>query len=304
MYGGNASRSSAFLAILGKTYLIYTPLFAIALPGVFLTIPRVVARALAGVKDIASKASEIESRRQGARLPVDGIPTEIAPLVIAFNGTLERLEIEFKRRQRFLIDAAHELRTPIAIMQTRIDGMPDGRERQRLLDDVARLAEAAEQLLDFERNHQAADLDETVDLVEIGRTVVADLAPLAIAGGYQICFQSETESIKRRGSPSALPRAVSNLVRNAIDHGGNRGMITVSVSRLASAGSRVSVADEGPGIAAEHRELVFEPFYRVTPRSKGAGLGLSLVKQVAANHGGEVSIESSAAGTRVTIELA
>ncbi|XKM42819.1 sensor histidine kinase [Rhizobium ruizarguesonis] len=304
MYGGNASRSSAFLAILGKTYLIYTPLLAIALPGVFLTIPRVVARALAGVKDIASKASEIEPRRQGARLPVDGIPTEIAPLVIAFNGTLERLENEFKKRQRFLIDAAHELRTPIAIMQTRIDGMPDGRERQRLLDDVARLAKAAEQLLDFERNHQAADLDETVDLVEIGRTVVADLAPLAIAGGYQICFQSETESIKRRGSPSALPRAVSNLVRNAIDHGGNRGMITVSVSRLASAGSRVSVADEGPGIAAEHRELVFEPFYRVTPRSKGAGLGLSLVKQVAANHGGEVSIESSAAGTRVTIELA
>ncbi|UWU26335.1 HAMP domain-containing histidine kinase [Rhizobium sp. WSM1274] len=304
MYGGNASRSSAFLAILGKTYLIYTPLLAIALPGVFLTIPRVVARALAGVKDIASKASEIEPRRQGARLPVDGIPTEIAPLVIAFNGTLERLENEFKKRQRFLIDAAHELRTPIAIMQTRIDGMPDGRERQRLLDDVARLAEAAEQLLDFERNHQAADLDETVDLVEIGRTVVADLAPLAIAGGYQICFQSETESIERRGSPSALPRAVSNLVRNAIDHGGNRGMITVSVSRLASAGSRVSVADEGPGIAAEHRELVFEPFYRVTPRSRGAGLGLSLVKQVAVNHGGEVSIESSAAGTRVTIELA
>ncbi|NNH64252.1 HAMP domain-containing sensor histidine kinase [Rhizobium laguerreae] len=304
MYGGNASRSSAFLAILGKTYLIYTPLLAIALPGVFLTIPRVVARALAGVKDIASKASEIEPRRQGARLPVDGIPTEIAPLVIAFNGTLERLEIELKKRQRFLIDAAHELRTPIAIMQTRIDGMPDGRERQRLLDDVARLAEAAEQLLDFERNHQAADLDETVDLVEIGRTVVADLAPLAIAGGYQICFQSETESIERRGSPSALPRAVSNLVRNAIDHGGNRGMITVSVSRLASAGSRVSVADEGPGIAAEHRELVFEPFYRVTPRSRGAGLGLSLVKQVAVNHGGEVSIESSAAGTRVTIELA
>ena len=81
-------------------------------------------------------------------------------------------------------------------------------------------------------------------------------------------------------------------------------MITVSVSRAVSGGDRISVADEGPGIPAEHRELVFEPFYRVTPRSKGAGLGLSLVRQVAENHGGEVGIESSVAGTRVTIELA
>ncbi|WP_184467392.1 sensor histidine kinase [Rhizobium esperanzae] len=303
MYGGNPSRSATFLTMLAETYPIYVPLLAIALPAVFFTVPRIVGRGLAGISDVAREAAAIEPLRQGARLPVSGIPREVSPLVTAFNDTLERLENEFRKRQRFLIDAAHELRTPIAIMQTRIDGMPDGHERQRLLGDVARLAEAAEQLLDFERNDQAADLDETVDLVGIARSVVADLAPLAIAGGYQICFQSETESLERRGSASALPRAISNLVRNAIDHGGNRGMITVSVSRSASGGGRISVADEGPGIPAEHRELVFEPFYRVTPRSKGAGLGLSLVKQVAANHGGEVGIESSAAGTRVTIEL-
>jgi signal transduction histidine kinase len=304
MYGGDPSRSATFLTMLVETYPIYVPLLAITLPAVFCAVRKIIGGALAGVSDVARKAAEIEPRRYGDRLPADGIPSEVAPLVIAFNGTLERLENEFRKRQRFLIDAAHELRTPIAIMQTRIDGMPDGRERERLLDDVARLAEAAEQLLDFERNDQAADLDETVDLVGIARTVVADLAPLAIAGGYQICFQSDAESLERRGSPSALPRAVSNLVRNAIDHGGNSGMITLSVSRTASGGGRISVADEGPGIPAEHRELVFEPFYRVTPRSKGAGLGLSLVKQVAANHGGRISIESSAAGTRMTIELA
>ncbi|CAK08461.1 MULTISPECIES: sensor histidine kinase [Rhizobium] len=302
MYGGNPSRSSTFLTMLIETYPIYIPLLAVALPAVFLAVPRIVGRALRGISDVAREAAEIEPLRQGARLPVNGIPREVSPLVTAFNGALERLETEFRKRQRFLIDAAHELRTPIAIMQTRIDGMPDGRERQRLLDDVARLAEAAEQLLDFERNDQAADLDEIVDLVDIARTVVADLAPLAITAGYQICFQSKVESLERRGSPSALPRAVSNLVRNAIDHGGNSGMITVSVS--ASGAGRISVADEGPGIPAEHRQLVFEPFYRVTPKSRGAGLGLSLVKQVAANHGGGVSIESSAAGTRVTIELA
>ncbi|PYE89941.1 sensor histidine kinase [Phyllobacterium leguminum] len=287
------------LAILARAYPIYIPLIAIALPTIFLTIPRVVRRALARVNDVVQKASQIEPRHPEARLPVEGIPKEVAPLVIAFNGTLERLETEFRKRQRFLIDAAHELRTPIAIMQTRIDGMPDGQERTRLLDDVARLAETAEQLLDFERNDQAADPHETVDLVEIARTVVAELAPLAIAAGYQIAFHSEVESSMRKGSPSALPRAIGNLVRNAIDHGGNRGTITVSVSD----DGQIDVADEGPGIAEEHQQLVFEPFYRVTPKSTGAGLGLSLVKQVVANHGGEVALKSDVTGTSVAIRL-
>ncbi|TIO10514.1 HAMP domain-containing sensor histidine kinase [Mesorhizobium sp.] len=297
--GGFADKGWPVLTLLGSTYPIYVPLLLVALPAIFLAVPRIVRRALAGVSDVAHKASQIEPRRHGIRLPVDGIPKEVAPLVIAFNGTLERLENEFRKRQRFLIDAAHELRTPIAIMQTRIDGMPEDQHRRRLLADVARLAETAEQLLDFERNDQATDLHETVDLVEIARMAVADLAPLAIAAGYQISFQSEVESLERRGSPSALPRAISNLVRNAIDHGGNTGMITISVS----ADGEINVADEGPGIPAEHRELVFEPFYRVTPRSTGAGLGLSLVKQIVANHRGQVSMTSSTTGTQVAIRL-
>ncbi|CDN51630.1 Histidine kinase [Neorhizobium galegae bv. orientalis] len=299
LFGGFADKGWPVLALLAGTYPIYVPLLVVALPAIFLAVPRIVRRALARVSDVADKASQIQPRQHGARLPVEGIPKEVAPLVIAFNGTLERLENELKKRQRFLIDAAHELRTPIAIMQTRIDGMPEGQERRRLLNDVARLAETAEQLLDFERNDQATDLHEAVDLVEIARTVVADLAPQAIAAGYQISFQSEVESVERRGSPSALPRAVSNLVRNAIDHGGDRGMITVSIS----AGGRITVADEGSGIPAEHQELVFEPFYRVTPKSKGAGLGLSLVKQIVANHRGQVSLQSGSTGTQIAIDL-
>jgi signal transduction histidine kinase len=299
LFGGFADKGWPVLAILAGTYPIYVSLIVVALPAIFLAVPRIVRRALARVSEVADKASQIEPRRYGARLPVDGIPKEVVPLVIAFNGTLERLENEFRKRQRFLIDAAHELRTPIAIMQTRIDGMPEGQERRRLLGDVARLAETAEQLLDFERNDQATDLRETVDLVEIARTAVADLAPLAIAAGYEISFQNEVENFKRKGSPSALPRAISNLVRNAIDHGGNAGMISVSVS----ANGEVAVSDEGPGIPAEHQELVFEPFYRITPQSRGAGLGLSLVKQIVTNHQGQVSIKSSTTGTQVAIQL-
>jgi signal transduction histidine kinase len=100
-------------------------------------------------RDEPKLAAALNKHSIGARLPVDQIPSEVAPLVVAFNGTLERLESEFQKRQRFLIDATHELRTPIAIMQTRIDGMSDGPERTRLLGDVARLGETAEQLLEF-----------------------------------------------------------------------------------------------------------------------------------------------------------
>jgi signal transduction histidine kinase len=299
LFGGDSGNHWPFLVILLATYPIYVPLLAIALPAVFFTVPRIVRRTLAGVSEVAQKASEIEPRQQGARLPTDGIPGEVAPLVAAFNGALERLENEFQKRQRFLIDAAHELRTPIAIMQTRIEGMSEGPDQRRLLDDVARLGGTAEQLLDFERNDQATDLHETVDLVDIARAVVADLAPLAIAAGYDISFQSAVEKVETQGSPSALPRAISNLVRNAIDHGGNAGMISVSVT----ADRQISVADQGRGIPPDQQDLVFEPFYRLAPRSKGAGLGLSLVKQIVTSHHGQVTIDSGSTGTKLTIHL-
>lgn len=299
MYGGDTSRTDNAVTMLRKLYPIYVPLLVILLPAVFFTIPRIVRNALFGLTEVARRASEIEPRQQGVRLPVSGIPNEVAPLVVAFNGVLDRLEHEFQKRRRFLIDAAHELRTPIAIMQTRIEGLADGPDRARLLRDVARLGATAEQLLDFERNDQAADLHETLDLVDVARSVVADLAPLAIGAGYDISFQSEPYRFERPGSRFALSGAIGNLVRNAIDHGGNKGMICVSVA----SDGEIAVADEGPGIPMEHRELVFEPFYRVIPQSKGAGLGLSLVKQVVANHGGQVIMDSGSSGMIVRIRI-
>lgn len=299
LFGGVADKGSPVFALLARAYPIYVSLLAVALPAIFLAVPRIVGHALARVSDVAERAAQIDPRRRGARLPVDGIPNEVAPLVTAFNGTLDRLEDEARKRQRFLIDAAHELRTPIAIMQTRIDGMSKGQERRRLLDDVARLADTAEQLLDFERNDQSVDPDGTVDLVELAKTVVADIAPVAIAAGYQISFHSDVVRLERNGNTPALARAVSNLIRNAIDHCEGQGEIAVSVS----ADGAVAVADQGPGIPADHQELVFEPFYRVTPKSQGAGLGLSLVKQVVANHGGRVFMQSDQQGTKVSILL-
>jgi signal transduction histidine kinase len=298
MVGGNSEMKSTFFALLKKAWRIYVPLLLIALPAVFLVVPRIVRRALLGLNAVARKATEIDPRRLGSRLPTANVPREVTPLVRAFNEALERLDRQSRRRKRFLVDAAHELRTPIAIIQTRLEGMEDGEAQQRLLKDVSRLGALAEDLLDFERSDRD-DLREAIDLVEIAKAVVADLAPIAIAEGYEISFHSDSDKLERRGNGSAMTRALGNLVRNAIEHGGGGGMISVSVS---SEGD-VVVADQGPGIAPEHREAVFEPFHRVTPRSTGAGLGLSLVRQIVTSHGGSVAIESSAQGASLRIRL-
>ncbi|TCQ97338.1 HAMP domain-containing sensor histidine kinase [Neorhizobium sp. JUb45] len=299
MYGGNTSTTNNILTMMTNLAPIYVPLLGIAVPALFLTIPRIVGRSLAGLNEAVRMAPEIDARRGGSRLPVNNVPKEVAPLIMAFNSILERLELQFQTKQRFLIDAAHELRTPIAIMQTRIEGLSEDSERRRLMADVARLAETAEQLLDFERNEQSTDVHRPVNLVDIARSVVADLAPLAIAAGYEISFDSDTLQVLRDGSHAALERAISNLVRNAIDHGGNAGTILVTVSRH----GEIAVCDDGPGIPLDHRDLVFEPFYRLAPRSTGAGLGLSLVKQIVADHHGKVSIESATSGTLFKIRL-
>ncbi|WP_113156440.1 HAMP domain-containing sensor histidine kinase [Nitratireductor sp. OM-1] len=299
LFGGLARTNWVLPAVLAQSWPIYVSLLGIALPTVFIAVPRIVGRSLNGIHEIARKASEIDPQRHGTRLPTTEIPTEIVPLVSAFNASLMRLETAMKKRQRFLIDAAHELRTPIAIVHTRVDGMSEGEERRQLLSDIARLAETAEQLLDFERNDQMPDQDEKVDLVEIAQDVVSNLAPLAIASGYEIAFEREQLSVICKGSPTALPRAIINVVRNSIDHGGGYGLIEVSSASDAS----ITIRDQGPGIPEGHRELVFEPFYRVLPKSRGAGLGLSLVKQIVENHGGHVSLDSSSQGTTVVLRF-
>lgn len=239
MFGGTTHVRAQFLTLLTETYKIYVPLLAVILPAVFFPFPVSCVERLP-VLVPSSKSSRDRSPAWRFEASVEDVPREVVPLILSFNSILERLEEQFRARQRFLIDAAHELRTPIAIMQTRIEGLP-GPERQRLMADVARLGETAEQLLAFERNDQVNDRRETVDLVEMVRTVVADLAPLALSAGYDISFETQIARYEMQANPFTLPRAISNIVRNAIDHGGNRGTIHVSVL----ANGEIAIADEG-----------------------------------------------------------
>ena len=165
--------------------------------------------------------------------------------------------------------AAHELRTPIAILHTNLEAMPTSRQQQKLLNDVGRLANTAEQLLDLHRMDNGMQRMQEVDLVQLCKSVAGDLAPNAIAAGYELSFSTDGDRMPVQGDAGALERAVSNLVRNAIEHGGGRGSIRV----VASHPNVIEVSDEGSGIPADQREDVFEPFYRASPKHSGAGLG-------------------------------
>ncbi|TPJ27646.1 HAMP domain-containing sensor histidine kinase [Mesorhizobium sp. B2-7-2] len=256
-----------------------------ALATLFAT-PWVVRGALSGLGNAARAAEQIEIDKRGAQLPLDGVPKEVTPLVDAVNAALSRLDAGYAQHKRFLTDAAHELRTPVAILNTRLAALPATPERARLLQDAARLSTLADQLLDLQRLDRQAEHFGPVDLVLLARNVVIDLAPMAFAAGYEMSFEPAKEKLIARGDRTAIERAVTNLVQNAIDHGGKAGRITISVSLPAM----IDVLDEGDGVPASERERIFEPFYRLHPQDHGAGLGLNLVRDLMQLHGGKVEV--------------
>lgn len=254
--------------------------------------PFVVRRAMTGLAQVAAQAERIDIDQRGVQLPLDTVPVEIVPLVKAINAALGRLDKGYERHRRFLAAAAHELRTPIAILSARVASLQAGLEKTRLLEDATRLSVLAGQLLDLQRLDQQTDTFVEVDLVGIARQVVLDLAPLAFAAGYEMTFEQEDEAVVVSGDHTSLERALTNLVQNAIDHGQRRGTILV---RVTTAG-RIEVHDDGNGIPPDEREQIFEPFRRLHPGGRGAGLGLDLVQTIMRLHGGRIEVDRAPSG--------
>lgn len=135
-------------------------------------------------------------------------------------------------------------------------------------------------------------MDETVDLVDLARSAVADLAALALGTAYLIPFDSDVESLQRKGNAPSLDRAIRNFICNAIDHDNGKGMIEVVVL----SGGKVIVADEGPGIAPEYQDLVFEPFYPRGSEELGARVWGSALSSRSPKTMAKVGIESGPSG--------
>lgn len=273
-------------------------------PLIFLTliaVPWVIVRATGGVRRVAEQASGMDLTKGGASLDELAVPHEIRPLVGAFNVAMEGVREGYQARDRFLRDAAHELRMPIAILASRIEAMPSAPVRYQLLTEVARLANIAEQLLDLERLRTPKPDLVPVDLVELVREVTSDIAPLAIARGYELCFDAPDEPVMVTGHASSLSRVAANLLQNAIVHGGS-GLIEVTVG----ASGWFEVRDHGAGVSAQDKSRIFQPFYRAQAACEGYGLGLHLAQEIIERHGGRIRVTDTPGGGanfRVVIKL-
>ncbi|MGY4507794.1 sensor histidine kinase [Bradyrhizobium sp. USDA 3650] len=251
-------------------------------------------RAVAPLWKASEEASNIGPARTDIRLPTEQIPREIMPLVTAVNQALDRLEDGFRVQRQFTADAAHQLRTPLAILRTRIETLGDGAARQALHADIEGMSHIVAQLLEIaELDTLVLDPGETADLRAVCAEVVGSIAPLAIAQHKDIALRGTEAPVLIHGNSVMLQRAIFNLAENAIKFTAKDTSVDVDVSEDGA----VRVRDCGPGIAEAERELIFQRFWRADrQRSDGAGLGLSIVRGVADDHAATVAVENLPGG--------
>lgn len=274
------------LRLIGPWFFL--PLIVVTL----LVMPAVIHRSMRGVRRLAQQARQMDIGRAGARLDTTLVSSEVAPLVGAFNDAIGKVQEGYAARDKFLADAAHELRVPIAVVQARLSQLPQGQLKAQLHNDVARLGNVAENLLDLQRLDRSVDRLQPLDLSRVVRESAAELAPLVIGAGYGFEVDVPEEPVWIVGDGLALGRVLANLVHNAIVHGGGRGTISVRLDGHAA----LEVADQGAGVPADDRAAIFDPFHRLRAAGNGSGLGLHLVKEIVQHHGGVVSVGEARGG--------
>ena len=251
-------------------------------------------RAVAPLLRASEAAKNIGPARTDIRLPTQKIPSEILPLVTAVNQALDRLEDGFKVQRQFTADAAHQLRTPLAILRTRLETLGDAVGAQELHADIEGMSRIVGQLLEIaELDTLVLDPSETADLRAVCADVVGSIAPYALARKRDIALKGTNDPVRIRGNAEMLQRAIFNLADNAIKYTAPETSVDIEVGDDGS----VRVRDCGPGIPPAEHGLIFQRFWRGDRRrTDGAGLGLSIVQGVADDHAATIAVENLAWG--------
>lgn len=273
--------------------------------GIFLAVTLVanvviLRRSLQPLRRVSEEAAAIGPQSTSRRLSDQGLPVEVLPLVRAINQVLDRLEDGYKAQRDFIADAAHELRTPLAVLKAHLDVLDDRRIAQSLEGDLSGMERLVSQLLAMARldGIHIKD-DDTVDLSALTVDVARHLGPIAFEQSREIEVIGGERPIWVRGLYDFLFRALRNLVENALRHSPPGSVIAL---RLASHPPGVSVADHGPGVPAEMRETVFQRFWRGgrdRAGGDGVGLGLAIVAATMKAHDGGIDIAEAPDGGAV-----
>lgn len=273
----------------------------------------IVGYALYPLRELTSQIEDIQAKNLKEPILSKSNSTEIERLTLAFNRLLLRLEETFATQRQFSANAAHELRTPLAVMSTKFEVFeknknPDEADYKEAINmarnQTDRLSHVIDILLEM-TELQSAPKSDSISLSEISEEVICDL--VAVADKKHISLIQEDGEARLTGSDTLVYRAIYNLIENAIKYNKEGGTVSVAIAEDDSF-AKVIITDTGSGIAKEDWDKIFEPFFRVDKsRSRsmgGAGLGLALVKEIAVRHGGDVKvIESSERGSSIELSL-
>jgi signal transduction histidine kinase len=265
------------------------------------------------VRALAAAARRIAGGHYAERVPVAD-PDELGELATSFNDMAGSLEATERRRLQLVGDVAHELRTPLTTLDGYLEGLQDGviaptEETWRLLRaETGRLTRLVNDLSELWRA-ESRDLPLRIDAVDaavVVEEVVDRFRPLATPRGISIVIDAETQAPRCRADRDRLAQVTANYLSNALRHAPDGSTIAITISS-ANRTVLLSVRDQGPGLAPDQLESVFERFYRVDPaRSRaagGSGIGLAIVRALAVAMGGRVWAESPGPGQGATFFL-
>jgi two-component system sensor histidine kinase QseC len=266
-----------------------------------------------GLKPLVNMAATLRARPPGSLEPLQltPLPTELEPMQAALNRMLAQIQEVMGRERRFIADAAHEMRTPLAVLRVHAQNLLEqGSEQDRraslehLIAGVDRTTRLVNQLLTMARIEPRADSKppEPIDLAATVRGSLIQLTPWLLSKDIEPVLDVADDIGLVRVDPAAIDIALNNLVTNAANFSPAHGVITIRLART-ERGYELIVEDEGPGIDEQDRDRLFERFYS-RGNDHGAGLGLTIVQTIAERFGGQVRLENrSPRGLRASLEI-